>query len=174
MFNDHPTFAIDVQAFLLPGGTVSLRSNNPFDAPLIDPNYLANGFDVALVREGVKLAREMVTLPQFDGYVISLLTNATTDDEIDAFVRNGLATFSHPVSTCAMSPRGANYGVVDPDLRLKGADGIRVVDASILVRVFLPLKVSMSTELFFLHFSLSPRPLIPKVLSTLLQRGLRI
>lgn len=115
---------------------MSLRSNNPFDPPLIDPNYFSNEFDVALLREGVKLAREMVTLSAFKGYIISSLTNATTDDEIDAFMRNGLATFSHPVATCAMSPRGANHGVVDPDLRLKGADGIRVVDASILVCVY--------------------------------------
>jgi choline dehydrogenase-like flavoprotein len=125
-----------------------LRSNDPFDAPLIDPNYLANDFDVALIREGVKLARKMTTLPQFNGYVISSLTNATTDDEIDAFVRNGLNTFSHPVSTCAMSPRGANHGVVDPDLRLKGVDGIRVVDASILVQNLLTLKMTMPTKLF--------------------------
>lgn len=101
-------------------GSVTLRSNNPFDPPLIDPNFIGNDFDVALLREGVKLARRMVTLsPAFDGYIISPLNNATTDDEIDQFMRGGLAGFSHPVSTCAMSPKGANHGVVDPDLDRK-------------------------------------------------------
>ncbi|XP_006461686.1 hypothetical protein AGABI2DRAFT_185801 [Agaricus bisporus var. bisporus H97] len=113
-------------------GTISLRSNNPFDAPLIDPNYLSNDFDVALMREGIKIAREVLTLPAFDGYIISPLTNSTTDDEIDEYVRDSALTFFHPVATCAMSPQNAKYGVVDPDLRLKGADGIRVVDASVL------------------------------------------
>jgi choline dehydrogenase-like flavoprotein len=115
------------------GGSVTLRSNNPFDAPLIDPNFIGTDFDVALLREGIKAAQRLVTLPAFDGYIISPLTNATTDDEIDEVMRNTLAGFSHPVSTCAMSPRGASHGVVDPDLRLKGVEGLRVVDASILV-----------------------------------------
>ncbi|KXN91125.1 Choline dehydrogenase, mitochondrial [Leucoagaricus sp. SymC.cos] len=114
-------------------GSVTLRSNNPFDPPLINPNFIGNDFDVALLREGVKLSQKLATLsPVFDGYVISSLTNTTTDDEIDQFMRNSLAGFSHPVSTCAMSPKGASHGVVDPDLRLKGAKGLRVVDASVL------------------------------------------
>ncbi|KAJ3576548.1 hypothetical protein NP233_g361 [Leucocoprinus birnbaumii] len=114
-------------------GSVTLRSNNPFDPPLINPNFIGNDFDTALLREGVKLARKMVTLsPAFNKYIISSLNNATTDDEIDQFMKNSLAGFSHPVSTCAMSPKGANHGVVDPDLLVKGVSGLRVVDASIL------------------------------------------
>lgn len=110
-----------------------MRSNNPFDPSLINPNFLGTDFDVALLREGVKLARKLVTLPAFKSYIIQPLNNATTDDEIDQFMRNGVVGFSHPVSTCAMSPRGAKHGVVDPDLRLKGAEGLRIVDASVLV-----------------------------------------
>lgn len=114
-------------------GAITLRSNNPFDPPLINPNYFSNDFDIGLLREGVKAARKMVAFPGLDDYVIARFNNnATTDAEIEQFIRNGVATFSHPVSTCAMSPRGANHGVVDPDLRVKGVNGIRVVDASVL------------------------------------------
>jgi hypothetical protein len=116
------------------GGSVTLQSNNPFDPPLINPNFIGNDFDVALLREGVKSAQRLVTLGStFHGYIISSLHNMTTDDEIDDFMRTTLAGFSHPVSTCAMSPKGAQFGVVDPDLTLKGAVGLRVVDASVLV-----------------------------------------
>lgn len=150
MFNDNLNMRALIQpsAGFLTGGTISLRSNNPFDAPLIDPNYLSNDFDVALMREGIKIAREVLTLPAFDGYIISPLTNSTTDDEIDEYVRDSALTFFHPVATCAMSPQNAKYGVVDPDLRLKGADGIRVVDASVLVRALVAFEVSMLAELF--------------------------
>lgn len=86
------------------------------------------------------MARKFVTLPAFKDYIIAPFNNnATTDDEIEQFIRNGVATFSHPVSTCAMSPRGANHGVVDPDFRVKGVDGIRIVDASVLVGVYIQL-----------------------------------
>lgn len=61
-------------------------------------------------------------------------------------MRNGVAGFSHPVSTCAMSPQGAKHGVVDPDLRLKGAEGLRVVDASILVRFVLVISSFPMTD----------------------------
>lgn len=78
-----------------------------------------------------KLVRDVVNLLAFEDYIISseLLTMET---KIDALTRNGLATFSHPVATCVMSPRGASHGA-DPDLGLKEAGGIHVVDASILV-----------------------------------------
>jgi choline dehydrogenase-like flavoprotein len=64
-------------------------------------------------------------------------TNATTDEEIDQVIREIAVTAWHPISTAAMSPKGASWGVVDPDLRVKGVSGLRVIDASIMVS-FLP------------------------------------
>ncbi|KAF9536329.1 hypothetical protein CPC08DRAFT_652173, partial [Agrocybe pediades] len=70
------------------------------------------------------------------GYIATSVTNATTDAELEAFVRSTTSTLFHPVGTAAMSAKDAGYGVVDPDLRVKGVDGLRIVDASVLP--FLP------------------------------------
>jgi choline dehydrogenase-like flavoprotein len=66
-------------------------------------------------------------------YIISLVDTATTDAELNLFIQNNAITVSHGVGTAAMSPKGADYGVVDPDLRVKKVTGLRVVDASVLV-----------------------------------------
>ncbi|KAL0572211.1 hypothetical protein V5O48_009746 [Marasmius crinis-equi] len=115
-------------------GSIKLNSTNPFDKPLIDPAFLTTTFDIVAMRESVKKALKFVAAPVWDGYVLQpfgALANATTDDEIDAYIRNSTGTSAHPVGTLAMSPKDSGYGVVDPDLRLKGAKGLRVVDASI-------------------------------------------
>jgi choline dehydrogenase-like flavoprotein len=66
-------------------------------------------------------------------YILSLVDTATTDEELNQFIRSSAITVSHGVGTAAMSPKGAEYGVVDPDLRVKRVSGLRVVDASVLV-----------------------------------------
>jgi choline dehydrogenase-like flavoprotein len=71
----------------------------------------------------------------FDG--LNNTTMAGTDEELDEYVRANSATIFHPVGTAAMSPKGAEWGVVDPDLKVKGVKGLRVVDASVLVSVLL-------------------------------------
>jgi choline dehydrogenase-like flavoprotein len=58
---------------------------------------------------------------------------AVSDDELDAFIAGNFATTWHPASTAKMSPKGADYGVVDPDLKVKGIRGLRIVDASVMV-----------------------------------------
>jgi choline dehydrogenase len=89
---------------------------------------------VFIMREAVKSAVRFTTAPAWDNYVLSAVgLNATTDAEIDAFVRANAATIYHPVGTASMSPRGAAWGVVDPDLRVKGLNGLRVVDLSVVV-----------------------------------------
>ncbi len=73
-------------------------------------------------------AQKLVTAPVWDGYILGLATNTTEDD-----VRNGVASLFHPVGSASMSPVNADWGVVDPDLKLKGAKGVRIVDASVFV-----------------------------------------
>ncbi|KAG6808584.1 hypothetical protein H0H92_003645 [Tricholoma furcatifolium] len=116
-------------------GSVMLNSSNPFDPPLIDPNFLSSEFDVFVFREGIRSARRFLSAPTWDNFIISATTNATSDAELDEYIRNITTTIYHPVGTAAMSPRGANYGVVDPDLRVKGVVGLRVIDASVLVKM---------------------------------------
>lgn len=88
------------------------------------------------MREAIKLAAHFFTAPAWKGYVIGPigpLANATSDDLLDQYVRNFTGTGAHPVGTAAMSSRNANYGVVNPDLLVKGVTGLRIVDASIMV-----------------------------------------
>ncbi|KNZ74746.1 Choline dehydrogenase, mitochondrial [Termitomyces sp. J132] len=116
-------------------GYIKLRSNNFFDTPLIDPALLKTDFDKVAMRAAVKSSLEFLTAPSWAGYVISPingLENATTDAQIDAYVQKNTATIFHPVGTASMSPKGANNGVVDPDLKVKKIAGVRVVDASVL------------------------------------------
>ncbi|KAJ7130814.1 alcohol oxidase [Mycena crocata] len=118
-------------------GSITLNSSDPFAPPLIDPNLLGSEFDLFVMREAVKSVQRFVTAQAWDGYIISPLTslNGTTDADLDAYIRSESSSEYHPVGTASMSPKGADYGVVDPDLLVKGLKGLRIVDASVLPRV---------------------------------------
>lgn len=65
--------------------------------------------------------------------ILAPFANASTDEELENAIRENSVTQWHPIGSAAMSPRGASWGVVDPDLRVKGVNGLRVIDASIMV-----------------------------------------
>jgi len=113
-------------------GAVTINSTDPFDAPLIDPGLLSAEVDINILREAIRSAHRFVEAAAWDGYILQTLTNATTDDEIDEFIRDNAVSFFHPVATAAMSPVNAHWGVVDPDLKVKGVKGLRIVDASVI------------------------------------------
>lgn len=117
-------------------GSVKLRSNNSFDTPSIDPALLKTDFDKLAMREAVKGALRFVAAPAWSQHIIGPiggLEAATNDDGLDAYITATANTLFHPVGTASMSPRGAKYGVTDPDLRVKNVDGLRIVDISVLV-----------------------------------------
>ena len=114
-------------------GSVSINSSDPFATPLIDPNLLADDLDLYIVRQGIKAGMRYLSAPAFDGYFIGSLQNFTSDDDIDAYIRQNAVSFFHPVATAAMSPADASWGVVDPQLLVKGVEGLRIVDASVIV-----------------------------------------
>lgn len=117
---------------------MSLRSNNPFDPPLIDPQFLTSEFDVFALKEIINTTKRFFSLPAWKGYILEpagAFANTTTDKELEDFVLNNVFSTFHPVGTSSMSPKNANFGVVDPDLKVKGAEGLRIVDASIMVRL---------------------------------------
>lgn len=118
------------------GGFVSINSSNPFAPPLIQPNLLDTEFDVAALREGVRAAHRFAAAPVWADYILAPVNNATTDAEIEAFLRSSVGTLFHPVGTAAMTPKNAGFGVVDPDLTVKGVAALRIVDASVLVSLF--------------------------------------
>ena len=120
------------------GGSVTLNSTNPFDFPQIDPAFLTSPFDQQVLLESVRAARRFALQPPWDGYVLDrygLVGDADTDEEILAAARTQIVTIWHPTSTARMSPANASWGVVDSRLRVKGAEGLRVVDASVFVSI---------------------------------------
>ncbi|OJT02449.1 hypothetical protein TRAPUB_7016 [Trametes pubescens] len=120
-------------------GTIRLKSSNPYDAPIIDPQYLSTPHDVSvLVRALRLLSRIARTAPLADmldpvGADDAALDHAlhTRDDAALAErVRRTAETLYHPACTARMAPRSEG-GVVDPALRVYGVEGLRVVDASV-------------------------------------------
>ncbi|KAJ8085954.1 hypothetical protein PM082_004773 [Marasmius tenuissimus] len=116
-------------------GSLTLNSSDPLDSPLINYNLFDSDFDKFVMREAIRTIRRLFALQAWEGFILSSPTNATTDEELDDYIaRNGGGLF-HPVGTAAMSPEGADWGVVDPDLKVKGVEGLRVVDASVFPKI---------------------------------------
>ncbi|RDB27758.1 Pyranose dehydrogenase 1 [Hypsizygus marmoreus] len=116
-------------------GSVTLRSKNPFDSPVIDPGLLKTNFDKLVMREAVKGVTKFVSAPAWSGYVIGpagAFADATNDTALDAYIANNSGTLFHPVGTASFSAKGAKTGVTDPDLTVKKVAGLRVVDVSVL------------------------------------------
>jgi choline dehydrogenase len=114
-------------------GEIKLRSNDPFAAPLIQPNYLASESDLASGIEGVKIGREILNSKQFDRYRGKEWwpgAEARSDEGIAEHIRHTADTLYHPVGACKMG--GDPMSVVDDRLRVHGIDGLRVVDASVI------------------------------------------
>ncbi|MEM1055023.1 MAG: choline dehydrogenase [Bacteroidota bacterium] len=117
-------------------GRLWLTSPNPIDPPAIDPNYFAEEADVQSLIDGVRMAREIVAQPAYDRYrgkALDAMADATTDAEIARVIRQTAETLYHPVGTCRM---GADRDApTDLSLRVRGVDGLRVVDASVMPSV---------------------------------------
>ncbi|KAF8883635.1 pyranose dehydrogenase [Gymnopilus junonius] len=116
-------------------GSITLKSNNPLDPPLIDPKFLTSEFDIFALKESVKTAVRFFASPAWKGYILEpagAFANVTDDQSLEEFVENNAGSAFHPVGTASMSPKNANFGVVDPDLKVKGAQGLRIVDASVM------------------------------------------
>jgi choline dehydrogenase-like flavoprotein len=117
-------------------GSLRLASADPMAKPLIDPNFLGERDDVDRLVRGVKLMRRILQQPTLASLGAKELPNsagATSDEQIEQFVRNHADTIYHPVGSCRMGPGAMD--VVDHELRVKGVAGLRVVDASIMPQV---------------------------------------
>ena len=112
-------------------GSLRLSSADPTALVRIKQNFLASERDVRTIREGVKLGRDIASrkgLSPFRGRETAPGPGCRSDAEIDAFVRRTAITAHHPCATCAMG--SGEDAVLDPALRVRGVDGLRVVDAS--------------------------------------------
>ncbi|MGH3134787.1 MAG: GMC family oxidoreductase [Gaiellaceae bacterium] len=119
-------------------GTVTLRSADPLDPPAIDPRYLTDpgGEDVATLVGGLRLARRVLAQEPLAGFVTGELLpgeGARTDDDLVTHIRATSQTLYHPIATCRMGTD--TLAVVDPDLRVRGLERLRVVDASVMPRL---------------------------------------
>ena len=116
-------------------GEIRLASADPAAKAAIRANYLsdAEGYDLKILIEGVKLSRGIFAAKAFDAYRGAEIypgAASQSDAEIEAFIRRKAETVYHPVGTCRM---GNDAGaVVDTELRVRGVPGLRVVDASVM------------------------------------------
>jgi len=114
-------------------GFVSLKSADPLAPPLIQPNYLEAEEDRRALREGVRLTREVFAQAAFDpwrGPELMPGAHVQKDEQIDAFIRRTAETIYHPVGSAKMGKD--RDAVVNPELRVHGLEGLRVVDASVM------------------------------------------
>jgi 4-pyridoxate dehydrogenase len=112
-------------------GRVRLRSADPREPMRINFRFLTEPEDLPLLREGIRRARVVGGKRAMDPFreaEISPGTNCDTDDQIDAFIRRTALTAHHPAGTCRMGSDEA--APLDPELRVRGVEGLRVVDAS--------------------------------------------
>lgn len=110
-------------------GEVKLRSGNPQDPPVVNPNYLQRETDVEVFVEAVKLIRQMVKTEAFAGWSAEELVPGDGAD-LEGYIRTQTSTLWHPVGTCKMG--NDDQAVVDAQLRVHGVQGLRVADASVM------------------------------------------
>lgn len=132
--HDFPGFSVDV-VHLRPRirGSVGIASADPLVSPAIRFNFLRSQEDVRALTAGIRLAREIAQQPALAEYVSEEILpgpKVNTDEEFEAMIRARGISALHPVGTCRM---GADEGaVLDPRLRVRGVERLRVVDASIM------------------------------------------
>ena len=116
-------------------GRLRIRSTDPADAPLIEPRYLDAEIDRKTLVAGVRMLRDIYAQPAFrELFDVEMLPgpDAKTDAQLLDFARNAGGTVFHCVGTCRMGDATDPLAVVDPQLRVRGVDGLRVVDASVM------------------------------------------
>jgi choline dehydrogenase len=107
-------------------GTVSLRSADPLAAPAIAPGYLSDPGDLTTMLAGVELARAVLRTRGLAPWMHGELSPGASEPDLEAWARGSVQGIYHPVGTCAIG------AVVDAELRVRGIDALRVVDASVL------------------------------------------
>lgn len=114
-------------------GTVRLRSSNPADLPLVDPNFLADPDDLKTSVEGVKISREIFSQHSLQKHIRQIRfpdKEIKTQQQLEDYARQYGRTSYHPTCTCKMGTD--EMAVVDPQLRVHGIDGLRICDSSIM------------------------------------------
>ncbi|KAI0757745.1 alcohol oxidase [Daedaleopsis nitida] len=116
-------------------GSLTLNSTDPFTYPIINPGLLSDeqGFDIYTMREALKAGRRFLNATAWKDWIVAEYgdsAKATSDDDIDAYIRKNALVVNHVSGTVAMGKQGESKGALNPDLSVKGVKGLRVVDAS--------------------------------------------
>ena len=117
-------------------GVIRIKSSNPSEYPSIQPNYLSDPIDQAVAVASLRWGRKIAAQPALAKWIESELLpgpDFTSDEALLGFARMAGSTIYHPVGTCQMG-RGPQ-AVVDPQLRVHGVEGLRVIDASVMPRL---------------------------------------
>jgi choline dehydrogenase-like flavoprotein len=117
-------------------GSVRLRTANPDDQPIIDPNFLGDPDDLRIAVEGVRQSREIMSQPALAKFIRQEHfpgSAAQSQAQLEAYAREYGRTSYHPVGTCRMG--GDVASVVDPQLRVRGIEGLRICDSSVMPRL---------------------------------------
>jgi len=117
-------------------GQIALKTANPADPPAMSPNYLSAETDQETLVAGLKLCRRLLANPHLEQFIASEFLpgpEVQSDDELLDYARRRGGTVYHPTSTCKMGVDA--MAVVDPDLRVRGIEGLRVADASVMPTV---------------------------------------
>jgi len=117
-------------------GWIRLADRDPLAKPLINPNYLGDRWDLERMVQGVKIARDIFATSAFKPWYKQELQpgpGAVTDDELRTFVKQKSESYHHQAGSCRMGID--DLAVVDPELRVHGVRGLRVVDASVMPAV---------------------------------------
>lgn len=116
-------------------GQISLRSKDPSAAPRILQNFLATDSDWRSIRAGLHTARDVASQPSMRPFIAEEIApglDKTSDADIDSYIRNTSITLHHPLGTCRMGLDSDPLAVVGSDLRVRGTQALRVVDASVM------------------------------------------
>ncbi|MEY9777313.1 GMC family oxidoreductase [Arthrobacter sp. MW3 TE3886] len=135
-----PGFGMTLNSYFLrprSRGTVRVASSDPTQSPLIDPNFLADDYDLEMTIAGVQQSRQIMEQSSMAAFIkkehIGDGSRVATRDEYVNFVRSYGRTSYHPVGTCAMGT--TDDSVVSPRLKVYGLEGLRVVDSSVMPRL---------------------------------------
>lgn len=117
-------------------GTVTISSRDPLASPTIDPNYLSDPYDLARTVDAVRLGRKIMEGSSLAPYLKSEHfpgLNTASQSELEDFVRREARTGYHPAGTCRMG--SDPQSVVDTQLRVRGVDGLRIADNSVMPKL---------------------------------------
>ena len=116
-------------------GEIKLSSADPRVPPHIHQNFFAADDDLAVLRAGLRLTRELAAQPSLKPFVETEIApgpGKTSDADIDAHIFRTALTAHHPLGTCKMGPAADASAVVGPDLRVHGLDALRVINSSVM------------------------------------------